>query len=210
MGEGAGRVGGVHELGLDAAAGQLGPHLVEAGQLLAGERMVWLVGDGQVGPQPLEHERPTAGDVAGQLDGRRRIGAHTVHAGVHLQVHRDAFAASGGGDSGHARGRVHGGREPPVDRLGHVGRIGLGEQQDGRVDGGVAQLHALLDGRHRQPGGAAVQHGAGDRHRAVAVAVGLDDRAQAGGSRPRRQRRRVVSDGGEIDLGPRRTHLRSR
>ena len=64
----------------------------------------------------------------------------------------------------------------PLD-LGAVGE--RAHDQDRRFDAAVAQLGRLLDRGHRQPCGAGAQGGAGALDGAVAVAVGLDDRAQS-------------------------------
>ena len=56
----------------------------------------------------------------------------------------------------------------------------------GRVDPGVAQLHALFDERDREAVGAGLERGAAHLDRAVPVAVGLHDRAQPRPARPAR------------------------
>ena len=86
----------------------------------------------------------------------------------------------------------------------------LAEQQDRGVDAGGAQLLALLDQGHGQVGGARLQRGAGHRHGAVPVAVGLDHRAHCGvpgglGAARRTLWRIAV----EVDLEPRRAQWRA-
>src|SRR5207253_3625488 len=81
-----------------------------------------------------------------------------------------------------------------------VGR--LRENQHRRVDALLAQLHALLHQRHRQPAGPALEGGPGHRDGAVPVAVGLHHRAQQCGSSHRGKGAGVVADGAEVDLGP--------
>ena len=144
--------------------------------------------------------RHSGGD-AGQLLGRA---ADAVHAGVDLHVdrHRVPDATGRDGEGLDPRGRVERRREP----VGQRGRRGLGpalaEQQDRRGDAVLAQLHPFVHQRHGQPPGPAGQRGPGHRRPAVAVAVGLDHRAQLGRRGEARQHRRVVGHGGQVDLGP--------
>ena len=68
----------------------------------------------------------------------------------------------------------------------------------------VAQLARLLRGGDREPGRAAAQSRLRAAGHAVAVAVGLDDRAELGAAgQARLQRAAVVRDGAEVDLGDR-------
>src|SRR5690606_37964811 len=80
--------------------------------------------------------------------------------------------------------------------------------QQRRVDAGVAQGDGLLHLRDRQPVGAGLEGGPPDGGGAVAVAVGLDHRAQPGGAGDPAQGPHVVADGLEVDLGPGPRHQR--
>ena len=100
--------------------------------------------------------------------------------------------------------RPDGEGEPCGDGVAQRGRLRLGEQEDRGVDAVVTQLDALVDEGDAERARPAVEQGARDRARAVAVAVGLDDRAELGGSDERRQRRGVVCERGDVHLGPRR------
>ena len=177
---------------------------LEAPHLLGGEVVVGLVGHRQVGPEAAQRQPRGGLHGRGQIHGHIGVRPHPVHAGVDLHVHGGGRPAEPGGPSRglHPPGRVQGGRKAQGQGLVHVGRGGLGQQQHGRADAGLPQLGPLLHQRHRQPLGAARQRGARDRHRAVAVAVGLDHRAQPGGRRGAGQHGGVVPYGGEVHLGP--------
>ena len=69
---------------------------------------------------------------------------------------------------------------------------------------GRAQLLGLGRRRHAEPRGAGLERGARRRHRAVPVAVGLDDGAVHGAGRQvAHQPADVVADRLEVDLGQR-------
>jgi hypothetical protein len=123
-----------------------------------------------------------------------------VHAGLHAE-------------------REGAGVDRPRGRLAPAGDVGAGAQGDvellGReraeheqrpLDAGGAQLGGLRGGRDRQPPGAGGLRGARGWHRAVPVAVGLDDRAQRRGRRGGRQPRAVALDRGDVDAGQRALH----
>ena len=83
------------------------------------------------------------------------------------------------------------------------------EDEQRRVDAGGAQLRGLVGGRHREPSGAAGQRRVGGRRRPVAVAVGLDHRAQLGAAAQlAAQAGDVALDRGDVDPGqrPQRAH----
>ena len=66
----------------------------------------------------------------------------------------------------------------------------------------LAQLARLASVGNAKPGGAAGERGAGALHRAVAVAVGLDDRAErCPGVQLCAQARAVARDRGDVDAG---------
>ena len=92
--------------------------------------------------------------------------------------------------------------EPVFERAG--GRLGaaLAQQQDGRGDAVLAQLHALVDQRDRQATGAAGQRGLGHGRAAVPVPVGLDHRAELGRRGEPRQHPGVVGHRRQVDLRP--------
>ena len=128
--------------------------------------------------------RATAAASAGRSSG---AAPDPVHPGVDLDVDRRRAgprAARRGAKAVDAVARVQRGREPVGQRgLDGVGAA-LAQQEHGRRDAVLAQLDPLVDQRHRQPAGAAGQRRPGHRRAAVAVAVGLDDRAELGRARP--------------------------
>ena len=203
-------VGRVHQRCLIPGRGELGHQVVEEVELGLGVGAVRFRPRRR--PRAGASTRPRAGGPARAIDQLRQrhevLGRRTdpVHAGVDLQVDRHlvarARATSGEGVDGLARVQRRG--EP----VGERGLDGLGpalaQQEDGRGDAVLAQLHPLVDQRHRQPLGAAGERGAGDRRTAVAVAVGLHHGAQLGGRGQASQHPGVVRHRGEVDLRPRR------
>ena len=108
----------------------------------------------------------------------------------------------GGAEGGDPLGGVERRREPVGQRGVRGGGIALAQEEHRRGDAVLAQLDALVDQRHGQPAGAAGQRGPGHRRSPVAVAVGLDHRAELGRRRQAGQHGRVVRHGGQVDLGP--------
>ncbi len=141
-------------------------------------------------------------------DGRQvlRRRAHPVHAGVDLDVHIDRPAGTRRrrAEGLDALGGVQRRREPVGQRRRCRAGVALAEQQHRCGDAVLAQLHPLVDQRDGEPPCATGQRGAGHRRASVAVAVGLDHRAQLGRRDQAGQHPRVVGDGGQVDLGPRR------
>ncbi len=105
--------------------------------------------------------------------------------------------------------RVDDRREPVRDHRGAASRRRLGQDQDRRVDPRLAQRDAFLDQRDAEPGRAGFERGARDRHRAVAVPVGLHHREHLRRGRDRDQRGDVVAHRAEVDLHPGRPRYRS-
>ena len=148
--------------------------------------------------------QPRASRFVDVLGERRRVfrGApEASHAGVDLQVdwhrpfrrgqcfsqlsvrHRDAAAGRRGGPG--LRGH-----EPTHD------------QDLFRVDQ-PADLRRLLQGGDGEPGRAPLQGGVRDRHRAVAVAAGFDDREEPGAlGQMAEDAGAVGADRAEVDVGP--------
>ena len=191
------RVGGV-----DERAGMSCDPRPERRELGVDERLVVLVGGGEVRHQPHEAVAGGLGDARGLL---RVARAQPPHAGVELDVHARPGAELGderlppGHDVGARRGRD---RELGIRQRAH-------HQQRPRDPAG-AQLRGLAGGRHRQPRRPAGVRGAGGGHCAVPVAVGLDDRAQPRGRDRRGQPRAVALDRARVDPGQRPQHLRPR
>ena len=103
-----------------------------------------------------------------------------------------------------ALGGVQRRREPVGQRRRCRAGVALAEQQHRRGDAVLAQLHPFVDQGDGKPSGPTGQRGAGHGRASVAVAVGLDHRAQLGGRDQAGQHPGVVGDGGQVDLGPRR------
>ena len=98
--------------------------------------------------------------------------------------------------------RVDDGREAEGDDRGGGGGRRLGQDEDGRVDAGGAQLGALFDERDPEPLRAGVERGARHRHGPVPVAVGLHDRHERRRRRDAGERADVRADRVEVDLRP--------
>ena len=105
-------------------------------------------------------------------------------------------------EGGDPLGGVQRRREPVGQRRGRGGGIALAQQEHRCGDAVLAQLHPLVDQCDGEPSRAAGQRGPGHRRPPVAVAVGLDHRAELGRSGQAGQHRRVVRDRGQVDLGP--------
>ena len=207
MGERPGRVRDV-----DQQAGRhVGERVVEPRQLRRRERVVRLVGDGEMGEHTDQLDR--RGPLLDRRDDRGdgvRMGPDALHAGVDLEMDRQPI--------GLVRRRAHRGTRrvytvgvKPCSTIvrGRFGRL-LGQHEDRCVDAGLAQLDAFGDtsATHR-PSRSGRERGSPDRDRAVAVAVGLDDRPHRGRGDGGPQHLDVVRDRVEIDLGPRPTARRT-
>ena len=134
-------------------------------------------------------------------DGSR---ADPVHAGVDLHVDGHGPARRPG-RCREGLDRLDGvqGRCEPVGQRG-VDGVGaaLAQQQHGRRDAVLAQLDPLVDQRDGEALRAPGHGGPGHGRPAVAVAVGLDHRAQLGRRGQAGQHRRVVGHGRQVDLRP--------
>ena len=178
----------------------------ESFELPGDRRMRRLLRHRQVAPQPLEAE-PRVDRGADELHEPLGTVADPAHPGVdlHVDAHRPAHARRGLGQGGASRVGVEARGQPC--RQGVLLGPGrkLAENQRRGVEARLAEAQALLDQRHSQPGGAGLQGGAGDRHVAVAVAIGLHDPHEL---RPGRlQGPHVVTDRVEIDLHGGRAEL---
>ena len=171
---------------------ELGRQGREALELKAEEGGIVFVGGGEVA-----HEARQGGP--GPLGQGRRLVltyAQTAHAGVELDVHAQVVPQ---------RLAEVGLRPDPDIGVRPAARAVLGpgqraEDEDGRRQGGLAQLLGLGHGGHAQPRSARLQRGAGHRHGPVTVAVGLDHGAErAAGRQQRREIGDVVAHGREVD-----------
>ena len=185
----------------------------EGGELRAQEAGVVLVGGREVGE---DAGQPQAGASATAAAVRRGLvgvaGAEAAHAGVELDVHaglrrraRCARAAIVRAVASRQQATSAPRAQGDVELLGRQ----RAEHEQRPLDAGGAQLGGLGGGRDRQPGGAGGLRGARGRHRAVPVAVGLDDRAQRRGRRGGREPRAVALDRGDVDAGQRAQQFES-
>jgi hypothetical protein len=130
----------VDEGDVDAMASQLGQGGVEDLELLGGGGLVGLVGHRQVGRDPFQPQRRVGLHLLGQGHRIIRVRADAMHARVELQVDGDLRTAGfrrrrRGVDA--VRGVEH--RPQPVrHHLGHRGRRWFRQDQQRRVDAGVA------------------------------------------------------------------------
>ena len=211
------RVGGV--VGQRAAVGDGGDRRVEGGELCARELLVRLAGAGEVGAQAGEAQAGHAAQLCGDRRRLLRAAADARHAGVDLQVHVDGAPRR---RRGARQVASHGGvpaqrREPGRRDRGRLLGQRQAEQQDRRLDAGLAQFHPLVDGGHAERADAGLQGGARHRHGAVAVRVGLDRQADprrrprvaARGAQVGGHRRQVGAQAGQVDGGARRSHGRA-
>jgi hypothetical protein len=104
-------------------------------------------------------------------------------------------------------GVVHHWREPL--RHDHVrGAVHTAHHQDGNLDAGVAQRAGLVDAQHRQLPAAGLEQRARDRHRPVAVGVGLHHGEDLAALGPAPRLGEVGAHGREVDGGHGRTVVR--
>ena len=138
-----------------------------------------MVGHREVRPHAADGDVAVGEDREHGAEVDRRD-ALAVHPGVELHVHRRHVADAGGGRGKLARGAQGADREgePRHERVAQRDRLRLGEEQDRRRHAVLAQLDALVDERDAQHRRAAGEQGVRHHPRAVAVAVGLHDRAQ--------------------------------
>ncbi len=166
-----------------ARLGEPRAHRFETRQLLRGVRIGGLVGHGQVRPEALEAQLLMRADELCERVGRLGCRSDAVHPGVDLEVYRERAGAvlrDRLGEGLDTSGGVHRGRETGCNDRGRGRRYRFREHEDGRVDSGLAELDALFhecDAEHRRAGFDGRPPG---RDRAVAVAVGLDDREHPG------------------------------
>ena len=158
-----------------------------------------------MGKHPLQG-KAGADHPTGQIN--RSVGrhAHPMHAGIDLQVDRGPW---GGGrrERLHPVSRVHRGTYPAEARhLGHLGRSGLGEQQDRGLDPLASEFGRLLHQGDGQPGSTGPERRSGHRNGAVAVPVGLDHRAQLGVTDQVGETDNVGRDGLQVDDSPGGAH----
>ncbi len=198
-----GAVGGVERDAGVAVTDRLGD-LAEAIELLAEERVVVLVGGGEVGPHARQLDPLVDVSRVGEPDhGERLARAEAAHAGVVLDVHPGPEAEHPG-----ALGELLEELRAPDRELrsrlqGDVElRAGEGAHDEDRdlLADPLAQLERLRRRRDREPGRAAAKSGVGALEHAVAVSVRLDDRTELGPlGEAGRDGRAVALDRPEID-----------
>ncbi len=207
-GDGARRVGGVQQRRPDAGRGQVGHEAVEEVELALGVGAVLRVARRRprAGGSRCPRAAAAARATTAAAMARRSSGAAPTRC---MPVSTLTWTATGrpgrgGGraEGGDALGGVQRRREPVGQRGGRRGGVALAQQEHRRGDAVLAQLHPLVDQRHGEAPGAAGQRGPGHRRAAVAVAVGLDHRAELGRRGQAGQHRRVVRHRGQVDLGP--------
>ena len=171
----------------------------EARELLVHERVAAVVGGREVRHRAGEAH---AGRACGQLGHGGRLGgvarAEAAHPGVELDVHGAAPARRDGRDEALVpRDDVGARRERDVELR---RRQRAHDEDRDLVDARRPQRRGLVRGDDGQPARAAGERRARRRHRAVAVAVGLDDRAQRRAGRElAAQARDVALDRGDVD-----------
>ena len=141
-------------------------------------------------------------EVAHQADDARawrgELGeAPAAHARVELEMH---------GDVGRHNLAREAQLEPRLARGGDCGRPGRAEQDDPRRRQGAPQLQGLPERCHAERGCAGPERRPPHVHRAVPVAVGLDDGPELGGLEQPAQHTNVVADRGEVDRDQRTGH----
>ena len=141
-------------------------------------------------------------------DGGIKIGAQgkadAAHAGICLEV--DLYSAAClYGSSGKVL-RLFGGVARYGDILVDEGlgvlRLNMAQNKDGQSLPVLTQLHGLGQAAHCQPCCTLLRKNAGTLHSAVAIAVGLDHRAQRQVTGPGFDGPEVMPQGIEVDLGP--------
>ena len=141
-------------------------------------------------------------------DGGIKIGAQgkadAAHAGICLEV--DLYSAAClYGSSGKVL-RLFGGVARYGDILVDEGlgvlRLNMAQNKDGQSLPVLTQLHGLGQAAYCQPCCTLLRKNAGTLHSAVAIAVGLDHRAQRQGTGTGLDRAEIMAKGFEVDLGP--------
>jgi hypothetical protein len=185
-----------------AAPAQRQRPCLEALELLTEERVTRLVGGGEVRHRARELDAVGGRHGLGHARGLCGVARpQAPHAGIELDVHAPAAAGRHGGHELLAPGDdIGSGGERRVELVGaHCAH----DEQSG-VDPGSAQRRRLAGGGHRQPRSTAGERRPGGLLGAVAVAVGLDHRAQLGaGGELAPQPCDIALDGGHVDPGQR-------
>ena len=129
------------------AVGQCLAHLFKAGELLGRERVVGLVGDGEMSPKPGIAELGRGDDRFDKSDGLLRRGSDSVHAGVNLDLDLDAASSAccRPAQGLEAAWRVDGREQITGHYLRHGLPGGFREDTDRDFETGLAQHHALFD-----------------------------------------------------------------
>ena len=139
--------------------------------------------------------------------------AQTGHTGIHLDVHRQRAAVPRRFPAVLQRLCLAGHRlgDMVINQLAHLFFGRMAQDQDGHINGVVAQLHGLINTGHGQIIGARLLQYAGNLYGAVSVSVGLHHTQEFGTGRQAAQRCIVVRQGVQINLCPgssqRRFHI---
>ena len=163
----------------------------------------------EVGPQPAQPAARCAGDAPCGVDHRGVGEPAAAQSGLDLELHverrirRRRPAAAASSSSSRTGSLAVTEMRPRAASAAHADRDRV-EHQDRPLHAARAQLQGLVHRGDAEPVGAGGLEGPGDRHRAVAVGVGLDDRTQrdardrqadgagAGSRRARRDRSRAT------------------
>ncbi len=202
-----GAVGGVAYRRRQPERDERPARLVEPQALVGEDRVFTVLGSRKVRVHPAHLEVRAARDRGHRAIELIVAEPEPVHAGVDLQVARQANASASrdlfehprGGGAGHRR------RQPVIHDAVHLANAQGAEDEDWYRDAGLPEPNALLDvgaGEHRRTGGLERERSA---FRTVAVGIRLDDADDPGrhAARPdiRRHRAVVVRERVEIDAG---------
>ena len=196
--EEGGGVGGVEDVGVDAACG-----FEEAGEGFEGDFGV-AGGAGEVGVDAVERDFGAGADGGGEGEGAFGLEAVVAHAGVDVDVGAGGALEAGGGAAEGVDGGAVGDCDGEVESDGASGVVRRDRAEDDDVVGEAlfAQLLGFVYVEDADGGSAGLHGGAGDLQGPVAVGVGLDDGGEFGGAGEEAQLAHVVADCGEVDLDP--------
>ena len=206
--EKAAAVAGVAELHRNFPLLQRAQHFVETRELEIGEGLVRFIRLREMGHRAFEQQRFLGENL---FDERQRlVPAHavTAHAGVDFDVDRHAVCRSpprclrqlaDGVRLVHANGQVV--RDAPFE----FGLLPFAEQQQRRLDAGVAQGHRLFERAQAEAPRAFFERDARHVERAVAVSLVLHHGEQFHVTRQvAADEPEIVAQPAEVNLGPRR------
>jgi hypothetical protein len=205
-GEGGRRVGQVAHVGAQAGTGRDVQGFAEHPGLPGVGLVVGRVGVGEVRPDAHDPDQPVRLGLGRRLDDIGPVArgrAAPGQTGVDLEVHPGRLADRPGrfGDlpdrPDGTRRQVDVGHDRVAESLPRTHQPG---EQPRAGDAGGPQCERLTEQGSPEPGRTTGKGGAGARHQAVTVTVGLDDRHHLGATgRPRSQHGDVVADRGQVD-----------